>query len=55
MKKINVKKLNQFYSNLNTTEEMKSLIERAVDDFVFAEVKNPICVQILTDLGLLSE
>lgn len=55
MKKINVKKLNQFYSNLNNSPELKTLVEKAVENFVFEETKNPLCILVLTDLGLLSE
>ena len=50
-----MKKLNQFYSNMNNGPEIKSLVQTAVDNFVYAEVKNPTCITILNDLGLLME
>ena len=55
MKKLNIKKLNQFYANANNAPEMKSLVQTAVENLIHAEVKNPICISILTDLGLLME
>jgi hypothetical protein len=55
MKKVNVKKLNQFFMNGGNSEELKDLVKTAVDNFVHAEVKNPMCISILNDLGLLME
>lgn len=53
MKKLNLKKLNQFIMTETNSYALKNLVNKAVDDFVFAEIKNPICITILTDLGLL--
>lgn len=53
MKKVNIKKLNQFYMSGNNAPELKKLVENAVDNFVNAEVQNPICIRVLLDLGLL--
>jgi hypothetical protein len=55
MKKINVKKLNQFYLNNGNSESVKALVETCVTDFVHAEVKNPTCITILQDLNLLMD
>jgi|LakMenEpi03Aug12_release.lakeMendotaPanAssembly.Ray.scaffolds.fasta_scaffold3686103_1 hypothetical protein len=53
MKKLNLKKLNQFYMSGNNAAEVKRLVENAVDNFVNADVKNPLCIRVLQDLGLL--
>jgi hypothetical protein len=55
MKKINSKKLNQFYMSGNNSPEMKSLVLTAVSNFMDAEVKNPVAIALLEDLGLLTE
>lgn len=55
MKKINTKKLNQFYMSMNNSDDMKSLVRSCVDNFVHGEVKNPQCITVLNDLGLLME
>jgi hypothetical protein len=55
MKKLNMKKLNQFYMNSSNAEEVRVLVSQAVENFVHAEVKNPSCIQVLNDLGLLME
>ena len=55
MKKLNMKKLNQFYSNANTPREITNLVEQAVHNFVHEDVKNPQCIAILNDLGLLMD
>jgi hypothetical protein len=55
MKKINTKKLNQFFMSMNNSEEVKSLVTTCVDNFVHGETKNPQCIAILNDLGLLIE
>jgi hypothetical protein len=55
MKKINVKKLNQFYLNGSNSDSMKGLVETCVTDFVHAETKNPTCIMILQDLNLLMD
>ena len=55
MKKLNVKKLNQFYMSLSNASELKTLVENAVNNFVNDEIKNTQCILILTDLGLLIE
>ena len=57
MKKINTKKLNQFYMSGNNSQEMKSLVHNAIDQFVnHADVKNPaVAIALLEDLGLLTE
>lgn len=52
MKKINVKKLNQFYMSGNNSPELKSLVETAVQLYV-AETPNATSILVLTDLGLL--
>ena len=55
MKKINLRKLNQFYMSGANSAELKSLVEKAVDNFVNAETKNPLCFTVLADLGLLQD
>jgi len=55
MKKINTKKLNQFYMSGSNSQEMKNLINLCVDNFVLGETKNPQCISILNDMGLLIE
>lgn len=55
MKKINVKKLNQFFASLSNTPEVKKIVEQAVENFTFAEIKNPVCIRILQDFGLIME
>ena len=55
MKKLNVKKLNQFYMSLSNSSELKVLVEHSVHNFVHEETKNVQCIAILTDLGLLLE
>lgn len=56
MKKINTKKLNQFYMSGNNSHEMKSLVHNAIDQFVNrSDVKNPVAIALLEDLGLLME
>jgi hypothetical protein len=53
MKRVNMKKLNQFYMSGNNAPEIKRLVENAVDNFVNADVKNPLAIRVLQDLGLL--
>lgn len=53
MKKLNVKKLNQFFMSNSNAPEVKKLVEGAVDNFVHSETKNPVCIRILQDFGLL--
>ncbi len=55
MKKINVKKLNQFYTNLNNAPEMKSLVQTAVECYTSGETANVHHITILQDLGLLMD
>ena len=56
MKKINAKKLNQFYMSGNNSNEMKSLVHNAIDQFVNnTDAKNPVAIALLEDLGLLLE
>jgi ribonuclease HIII len=56
MKKINAKKLNQFYMSGNNSQEMKSLVHNAIDQFVHStDAKNPVAIALLEDLGLLME
>lgn len=53
MKRVNMKKLNQFYMSGNNSPEIKRLVENAVDNFINADVKNPLAIRVLQDLGLL--
>jgi hypothetical protein len=53
MKKLNIKKLNQFYMNGGNSVEMKTLVEKCVENFVHGETKNPSAILVLSDLGLL--
>jgi hypothetical protein len=58
MKKINVKKLNQFYTNQNNAPELKSLVMQAVENYTCStngDVPNVHYISILQDLGLLSD
>lgn len=55
MKKINVKKLNQFYTNLNNASEMKFLVQLAVESYTSGETVNVHYITILQDLGLLMD
>ena len=55
MKRLNHKKLNAYFMNLSNSEEMRRIVQDAVSDFMNAETKNPLCVALLTDLGLLIE
>ncbi len=55
MKKINTRKLNQYYTSSANSSEMKSLVKECVDNYVYGETKNPLCISILNDLGLLIE
>jgi hypothetical protein len=56
MKKLNVKKYNQFMCNMNNSLELKRLVETAADLFVNSEDGlNSKQILILQDLGLLSE
>ena len=56
MKKINTKKLNQFYMSGNNSVEMKSLVCQAIENFVnHTDAKNPGAIALLEDLGLLLE
>lgn len=48
-----MKKLNQFYMSGNNSPEIKRLVENAVDNFINADVKNPLAIRVLQDLGLL--
>jgi hypothetical protein len=53
MKKLNIKKLNQFYMSGNNSPEMKALVQNCVENFVNADVKNATAILVLSDLGLL--
>jgi len=55
MKKINMKKLNQFYMSGNNAEEIKTLVNQCVHHFVHDEVKNATAILVLSDLGLLMD
>ena len=55
MKKINVKKLNQFYRSENNAPEMKVLVNCAVDSYTSGGPVNVHYIAILQDLGLLME
>ena len=55
MKKINMKKLNQFYMSGNNAEEIKTLVNQCVHNFVHDEVKNATAILVLSDLGLLMD
>jgi hypothetical protein len=52
MKKINVKKLNQFYMSGNNAPELKRLVESAIESYL-SETPNATSILVLTDLGLL--
>jgi hypothetical protein len=54
MKKINVKKLNQFYMSGNNADALKDLVKSAVSTFMGGE-NSPVTVALLSDLGLLIE
>lgn len=54
MKKLNVKKLNQFYMSGNNAENLKSLVKQAVEDFV-GGTPSVHSILVLQDLGLLME
>ena len=53
--KLNTKKLNQYYMSSLNSSEMKSLVQICVENFIHTDIKNPQCVNVLTDLGLLTE
>jgi hypothetical protein len=55
MKKLNMKKLNQFFLSGSNSDEVKSLVSNCVDNFVHSDTKNPQCIAVLNDLGLLME
>ena len=55
MKKLNTKKLNQYFMNAGNSPEMKSLVEKCAENFIHSETKNPISILVLNDLGLLLE
>lgn len=35
--------------------EVKKMVETAVENYTFAETKNPVCIRLLQDFGLLIE
>lgn len=39
--------------SVNNAPEIKKLVENAVDNFINGDVKNPLCIRVLQDLGLL--
>jgi hypothetical protein len=53
MKKLNVKKLNQYFLSGNNSAEMKELVKKCADNFVIGDVPNPLQISLLSDLGLL--
>jgi hypothetical protein len=56
MKKINVKKLNQFYRSENNAPEIKGLVNQAVESYTSNQgVPNVHYISILQDLGLLMD
>lgn len=56
MKKINTKKLNQFYMSGSNSSEMKTLVQNAVIAYTSDDAKaNPVIIALLDDLGLLTE
>lgn len=55
MKKINVKKLNQFFRSENNASEMKALVNCAVEHYTSNETPNVHYTSILQDLGLLTD
>lgn len=55
MKKINVKKLNQFFRSENNAPEMKSLVQVAVEYYTSTETPNVHYTSILQDWGLLTD
>jgi hypothetical protein len=54
MKKINVKKLNQFYMSGSNADQLKELVKNAVAEFTSGST-NPVIISLLLDLGLLIE
>ena len=55
MKKINVKKLNQFLMNQGNSNDMKSFVNMCVTSFLEDETPNAAKIAFLNDLGLLIE
>lgn len=55
MKKINVKKLNQFLMNQGNSDDMKAFVNMCVSSFLEDETPNPAKIAFLNDLGLLME
>ena len=55
MKKVNVKKLNQFMMNMNNSESLRNMVEHAVNCFLSEETPNVKQIALLNDLGLLTE
>jgi hypothetical protein len=41
--------------SLNNSCELKHIVEKAVANYIEAEIKNPIYILLLEDLGLLLE
>lgn len=55
MKKINVKKLNQFFMNQGNSDNMKDFVNMCVTSFLEDETPNTVKIAFLNDLGLLME
>ncbi len=55
MKKLNTKALNKFYSNSVTPYEMKNLVTSCVENYLNADVKNPLMIGVLQDMGMLMD
>jgi hypothetical protein len=55
MKKINTKKLNQFMMSFGNSEQLKDMVNMAVNNFLSDETPNPRQIALLVDLQLLSD
>ena len=55
MKKLNVKKYNQFMMSGSNSAELKSLVSLAATNMMSGETPVPVQIQLLVDLGLLAD
>lgn len=53
--KLNVKKLNQYFMNLNNSCEMKGFVQDSANSVLCDEIPDPKKISLLQDLGLIIE
>ncbi len=55
MGKLNVRRMYNFYTDNNKNVEYKELVSSAINNFVYDDIKNPILMCLIVDLGIIDQ